>query len=335
MRNLPWRSVLLVVAGAFIATVILVPDPKPQDLSSLSASQLVELLDSRRQAVRQAAAGQLIARGKTVAPDLVVASVFASPDQLREIMAILNELLLSSDQQVAEAAETALEQAERSENKSAADMASRVLLKNTTLRHTRAMAQIVRLGGAVMMVAGNESVTDESTTREEDMPMAATRPRIASRVVVLDRNWQGGDAGLKHVRRIGYPGEPLSLHVADDAPVTEEALRRLRAEREKTLIRRPHHGCMGVIYSEDPTAPPVIIGVISDSPAERAGLRTGDWIVSVDGATVEGFAHVAGWARDHRPGETLELVVRRGVDAVPVSLTLGTDFGTGVCRCVE
>ena len=342
------------VACGFILTVVLAPDPRPQDLSSLTMSQLVELLGSPREVVRQAAAGQIIVRGKTVAPDLALAAALASPAQLKEIMAILNELLLSSDEQVAEAAETALEQTVNSENESAADMASRVLHRNTNLRHTRALAQIVRLGGAVSLVTGNETAADDTLADETfadnimaDRPTAeqsasANEPanpppmRIASRMIFLDRHWQGGDAGLRYVRRVGlYPGEPLSLHIADDAPVTEDALRLLRAQREKTRIRRPDDGCMGVAYSEDPNSPPVILTVFPDSPADRAGLRHGDWIAAIEGERVEQFRQVAHYAREHRPGKTLELIVRRESKEFRVTLTLGSDFGTGVCRCVE
>jgi hypothetical protein len=331
MRHWPWRSLLLAVAGVFLLAVLLVPDPRPHDLSSLSAGELVELLASPRQVVREAAAGQLIVRGKTVAPDLAHAAATASGAPLKEIVQVLEELMLSSDLLIAESAETALEELANSHNRSAADRANRVLNDNCTLRHTRALVQVERLGGVVLMAPGNESAPEDTGL----MVSASSRSRPSTRVILLDQDWQGGDAGLKYITRIGlFPRDPLSLHVSDDAPVSEDALRNLRAQRQNTQVRRPNQGCLGVSYSEE--APdPVVGGVIADSPADRAGLRPGDWISHVDDQEVTRFSQVAARARTRQPGDVITLIVRRGDEVHLVAITLGSDFGTGVCRCVE
>ncbi|MCU7933630.1 MAG: sigma E protease regulator RseP [Candidatus Thiodiazotropha sp. (ex Dulcina madagascariensis)] len=66
-----------------------------------------------------------------------------------------------------------------------------------------------------------------------------------------------------------------------------------------------------------PVLPPVIGEVISGEPAERAGLRPGDRIVSVDGTGMENWTEWVEYVRD-RPEQTLQLEVER--DGEPVSL---------------
>jgi hypothetical protein len=333
MRNWPWRTVVLLVAGGFILNVLFAPDPTAQDLSSRSTHELIEMLASPREVVRQAATGQLIARAKTVVPDLTAAARRTPPpSQFAEVLGVLEELMLTSDQQVAESAETALELLLVGENGSVADLADRALSRNAVLRHTRALSQITQLGGTVFVVAGNEAIS-EGLLFDPVATFAATRPRPTTRVVLLDDEWQGGDAGLRHVARL-FPREPLSLHISQGAPISDAALKHLRTHREHTQVRRPQQGCLGVRYNEE-ALEPMVNGVTPNSPAERAGMRAGDLIVAVNGQPVERFSHLFGYARERKPGEFIELTLRRRNQVVRLKFALGTDFGTGVCACVK
>jgi hypothetical protein len=324
----PWRSLVLAVTCAIILGAFLVPDPKSQDLSSLTTTELIRLLVSPREVIRQAASEQLIARAKTVVPELIRAAQNASGEQLREIVAILEELMLSSDQHVAELAELALESLGESPEPGTKDLALRTLHRNSTLRHSRALARIEELDGKVMIVMGNESSVNDELGDPAMMAAALTagRPRPTTRVVVLDQNWQGGDAGLQCVSRL-FPGESLTLHVTDDAPVTAARLQQLRAQRHHTFVRRPQHGCLGVSYRED-SVEPVISSVTVNSPAERAGLRAGDVIVELGGKPIVRFGELHDWARGHRPSELIDLTVHRRGESVRVRFALGTDFGS-------
>ena len=58
----------------------------------------------------------------------------------------------------------------------------------------------------------------------------------------------------------------------------------------------------------------VIAEVLVGSPAEEAGLETGDVIISVDDEPMHDIAELSAAIKLRRPGETVELTVRRGGD---------------------
>ncbi len=60
---------------------------------------------------------------------------------------------------------------------------------------------------------------------------------------------------------------------------------------------------------------PVVVGVFRGSPAEAAGLRTGDLIVSVEGRATDGHKldEIAGWIRGEA-GSTVSITIRSGSD---------------------
>jgi len=65
----------------------------------------------------------------------------------------------------------------------------------------------------------------------------------------------------------------------------------------------------------------LIVKIVSDSPADEAGLKVGDVIIAVDGDPLEGS--LAEVIRKHKPGDVLTLTIRRGVRELDVDVQLG------------
>ncbi len=80
---------------------------------------------------------------------------------------------------------------------------------------------------------------------------------------------------------------------------------------------------IGVKVNKAADGRPLIITVFADSPAEKAGLRSGDIVVSVDGKTTTGHEidEVIGWIRGEA-GTSVAVTVRNGVDGEDREYTL-------------
>ncbi len=67
----------------------------------------------------------------------------------------------------------------------------------------------------------------------------------------------------------------------------------------------------------------VVVKVEPASPSDGGGLISGDIIQRVDGKPVSSSKEVQSSVRAHKPGETLELVVLRGQEVVPIQVKIG------------
>jgi SAM-dependent methyltransferase len=63
--------------------------------------------------------------------------------------------------------------------------------------------------------------------------------------------------------------------------------------------------------------------VVADSGADRAGIRVDDRVLGIAGEITETFADVRAVVAKHSPGESLEVVFRRGPTIEVVQVTLG------------
>jgi putative serine protease PepD len=66
----------------------------------------------------------------------------------------------------------------------------------------------------------------------------------------------------------------------------------------------------------------LISQVAAGSPAERAGLRTGDVVVAIDGQAVQDFSELGARIRAHKPGDRVELRIVRDGNETTVTATL-------------
>jgi S1-C subfamily serine protease len=70
-----------------------------------------------------------------------------------------------------------------------------------------------------------------------------------------------------------------------------------------------------------------LVGVRAGSPAERAGLRGDDIITRIGTMETPDLQAMTDALRSHHPGETVEIVVRRGSTVTTLRATLGTRGG--------
>jgi len=71
-------------------------------------------------------------------------------------------------------------------------------------------------------------------------------------------------------------------------------------------------------------APAQIQGVVAGGPAGDAGLRVGDTIIAIDGKPVDQFGDVSRAIQDSKPGDKVDVKVRRASGEQTVAVTLGT-----------
>jgi putative serine protease PepD len=82
------------------------------------------------------------------------------------------------------------------------------------------------------------------------------------------------------------------------------------------------HAYLGVSLPDDGAAR--LESVVPNSPASRGGLRAGDIVTEVDGERVETGDELREAIDAHKPGDELELKIRRGSDEQDVTVELGT-----------
>jgi hypothetical protein len=70
-----------------------------------------------------------------------------------------------------------------------------------------------------------------------------------------------------------------------------------------------------------------LVGVRAGSPAEKAGLRGDDIITRIGGTETPDLQAMTDALRSHKPGEVVEIVVRRGATVTTLQATLGVRGG--------
>lgn len=86
------------------------------------------------------------------------------------------------------------------------------------------------------------------------------------------------------------------------------------------------HPRLGVTFVDDDVAGALVSEVQDDGPAALGGVLPGDIVVELAGTTVESMAATIAALRTHRPGEVIEVIVRRDGALVGCQVKLGADI---------
>jgi S1-C subfamily serine protease len=90
--------------------------------------------------------------------------------------------------------------------------------------------------------------------------------------------------------------------------------------REGTEVERAY---LGVSTTDAPQGGALVAEVRPGDPAQEGGLEVGDRIVTVDGEEVGESADVSTLVTAKRPGDRIEIVVKRGDDEESLTVELG------------
>ncbi len=87
---------------------------------------------------------------------------------------------------------------------------------------------------------------------------------------------------------------------------------------------QPDRAFLGVTLTQAAPGEPLEVGrVVPDSPADRAGLASGDRLVALDAVPVTGVASLLAALAEADPGQTVELTLQRDGQQQTVEVTLG------------
>jgi putative serine protease PepD len=90
--------------------------------------------------------------------------------------------------------------------------------------------------------------------------------------------------------------------------------------------QKVEHAYLGVATSDAPnqTGGAAIGQVTAGGPAAGAGIRAGDVVTKLGGATVSTSSDLVAAIADHKPGDKVQVTIRRGSGTIQRTVTLGT-----------
>jgi putative serine protease PepD len=204
------------------------------------------------------------------------------------------------------------------------------------------------LGLAGTVTTGIVSATDRPTTTEaqSDDPTSGGGETVVTNAIQTDAAVNPGNSGGALVdakgRVIGIPSSIAALSTGSAVnPPTQSGNIGLGfaipidevKDVSSQLIKggTVSHAWLGVApipgtaTADGATRDAAVLSkIVSGGPAEKAGLKTGDAVIAVDGDSVNSAISLVGQLRERQSGTTVTLTVVRSGKALDVKVTLGT-----------
>jgi hypothetical protein len=306
MRFFHWSLWLCAVTVAVGAATALAAEAQSDQIAAW-----IEQLGSPQFARREAASKSLLAAGLPAIDPLAKAVQAADLEVASRGVEILGDML--ADETLAEAAETALAGCAERAGSAAARLADAAL-------------DFHQLG---MAAAARERLESLGAVFREQ-----PRIELAGVEVEFGRDWKGTGDDLRELTRlprlegVAFHGVPLDERVVGllgrlqglerlelfGTGLEEAAIAALAAKLPEAQIDVRRGGKLGVGALAF-GGPCEIQTVEPGSASDQAGLRPGDVVVAVDGATVADFEGLTSRVSGRFPGDTIRLsVTRRGRD---------------------
>jgi hypothetical protein len=284
------------------------PAAKANELSDGDIASAVRDLASDQFEKREVASRLLVRGGPRSVKALAVAIDSEQLEVACRAVAILHDMYLTGDDETSNAAENLLDKLSESAIRPVARRALAALGSQEAVRHERARKRIEELGGEVTY-DGPQS----AAFRANNMPNGIGIVQW----VIIEPDWKGGDDGLLLIRRLG---DVRAVYLANNPPVSQEAIRRLEESIPgiSILYRGGKLGMKGQPHTRGAS----IYEVQEDSASERAGLLAGDIITHYDGQSLADEAGgKKGWDLlielnlKKRPGDKVRLEILRPFQA--------------------
>jgi regulator of sigma E protease len=152
----------------------------------------------------------------------------------------------------------------------------------------------------------------------------AAEAGLRSRDVVLSVNGAAvEDLGQLQFKLLGAVSSdgPVVLRVRSASGVEREVVLPLADREQRFELTRPNKLLTGLGFDFwMPKVPAEVVTVIKGGPADRAGIKPGDLIVSADGTPLPEWRNVGKYVREH-PGQEIHLTLRREGRELSVRVT--------------
>jgi regulator of sigma E protease len=175
----------------------------------------------------------------------------------------------------------------------------------------------------LVLVLGVEGLRPVIGDVGQDTPAAAAGFRVGDEIVRIDG--RANQTWSEHRMYLFYRalrGADVEFEVRGE----EGASRTLRLDLSTVPPASIDAGLIERVIGLSPRLPepPAEVGtVLAGTPADRAGLEVGDYIVRIGPYTVANWRHLVEIVSE-RPGESMEVVIDRGGQLVTVSMTPDT-----------
>jgi hypothetical protein len=287
-----------------------------------TAVNLASRLGNPRYEVREEATRKLEQLGIDAIEPLLAAAAGENLEVISRAVRALTMIYDSEDNATFDAAEVALEQLAESSNRPAAQRAAVALAPQDALwtpetdprrlrRWKRAIVRIRELGGVIKRIDPNGMDKDALEASPEEYP---------SLMVILDETWKGGGTGIVNVKRLAVRMPLPLVYVIKGANVPGEAI--ASVQRAIPPLRVEFRGSALLGIRCEARGPCRVDLVEPNSAAHRAGIQPGDVILKYDGETLSSFERLIEITSDHKPGDKVELEVRRGETTLTIEARL-------------
>ncbi|QDT38745.1 PDZ domain-containing protein [Stratiformator vulcanicus] len=301
--------VLLLVFGVSLVSSAAEPVEARHPLRPIE--RLLVELASPDFAVRVAAEQELVAHGEPAIEPLANVMDEKYPEVTARALAAMTEIAWAARDDdrwdIVDKVMTLLEDAGKTDDPLVAMMAQGRLDEQEPLDEKRMVAKVRELGAIVEMI-------------EDKTPDANGNRQNAAQIqhVFLGHRWKGGEEGLRYIGRLA-PFQ--TLYFTKNAKVSEQALLKLRQSRPQMTLQRRGPTKLGV--SADPFAGVCRVGEVTpDSPADRAGIRSGDVITSFNGQEITTLQSLVLAIEDVIPGDKVDVMIQRGFTDVELDVTM-------------